>query len=336
MMTCSLKTTYPHIRPRRLRSHPILREMVKETLLTQNDFILPLFIKGEHGEKKLIPSMPGHYQIPLSCLEREIYELINLGVKGVILFGVPFYKDGSGSDACHSEGIIQKAVRKIKSFSDDLLVICDLCFCEYTDHGHCGILSDKNKYDRLDNDLTLDKLCEQALYLARAGADVIAPSGMIDGSCYALREMLDREGFEATAILSYSVKYNSALYGPFRMAAEGAPQFGTRQSHQMDCANKKEGLKEASIDEKEGADILMVKPAHTYLDVIHAISSQTNLPIAAYHTSGEYMMIKAAASQGLLDEKAAALEVLTAIKRAGARLIISYYTKELLLKRWLG
>lgn len=325
----------PTLRPRRLRSHPVLREMVQETHLVASDFILPLFIKGERGEKKIIPSMPGHYQLSLEALEEEIQELIYLGIKSVILFGVPFFKDAWGSDACHDHAIVAQAIKIIKKKTKEILVICDLCFCEYTDHGHCGILSDKNCLDLLDNDLTLEKLSEQALVLARAGADVIAPSGMIDGAVAAIRKTLDEACFEFIPIMSYSVKYHSSLYGPFRQAAEGAPQFGTRSSHQMNISNSREALKEAHLDEKEGADILMVKPAHAYLDIIAKIKTQTFLPLAAYHTSGEYGMIKAASEKGWVKEKETALEILTAIKRAGADMIITYYAKQLFLEKWL-
>ena len=327
--------TLPTIRPRRLRSHPVLRELVKETRLNYQDFILPLFIKGIEGKKNPIPSLPGHEQIPLSALEKEICYLSDLGIHSVILFGIPFYKDGVGSDACHEQGIIQQAIRIIKSHAPHILVITDLCFCEYTDHGHCGILSDKNPFDCLDNDLTLEKLCEQAITHAKAGADVIAPSGMIDGCTKAIRSALDGAGYEHVAILSYSVKYHSSFYGPFRLATEGSFKLGSRASHQMDPSNILEALKEASLDESEGADILMVKPAHAYLDVIHAIKQTTYLPIAAYHTSGEYVMIKAASEKGWMEEKKAALEVLKSIKRAGASMIISYYTKQIFKEKWI-
>ena len=335
-MQLSEKTLSPLIcRPRRLRMHPVLRELVKETHLTKHDFILPLFIKGMLGHKKEIPSLPGHFQIPLSQLEREIDELLNLGIKSIILFGVPSYKDSWGSDACHSGGIIQQALQIIKKCSSEILAICDVCFCEYTDHGHCGILSEKNSLEIVDNDTTLIRLSEQAVSLARAGADILAPSGMMDGAVSAIRAALDDAQFYHIPIMSYTVKYHSALYGPFRIAAEGSPSFGSRASHQMDFCNRNEALKEVTLDEKEGADILMVKPAHAYLDIIYQIKTQTKLPLAAYHTSGEYMMIKSASEKGYLDERNGALEILTSIKRAGADMIISYYTKEIFSKKWL-
>ena len=326
----------PLVRLRRLRMHTALREMVRETRLGLQDLVLPIFIKGLSGEKQPILSMPGHYQIPLLRLEREIEEILSLGITSIILFGVPFYKDDAGSDSCHEDGIIQQAVRKIKSISNDILVICDVCLCEYTDHGHCGVIRRKNQFSIIDNDATLDVLKKQALSYAYSGADVLAPSGMMDGSVMALREELDKHGFEEIPILSYSIKYHSSLYGPFRMAAEGAPSFGDRSSHQMDCANIAEAIREASLDIEEGADLIMVKPAHTYLDVITKVKSNfPYIPLGAYHTSGEYAMIKAAAEKGWLDEKKGALEILTSIKRAGADFIISYYTKEIAEKKWI-
>ncbi len=323
-------------RMRRLRSHHLLRNLVRETTLDKQDLVLPLFIKGIVGEKQPIMSMPGHYQIPLVKLEQEIQELLELGIQSVILFGVPLYKDAVGSDSCHDHGIIQQAVRKIKSITKELLVMCDVCLCEYTDHGHCGIMKQKAEDFFLHNDETLEILRKQALSLAYSGADVLAPSGMIDHMVAAIRGELDCHGFEEVPILSYSVKYHSSLYGPFRMAAEGAPSFGDRSTHQMDVANVAEALREALCDFQEGADMLMVKPAHTYLDVIAKIKKQFPfMPLGAYHTSGEFGMIKAAAEKGWLDEKKGALEVLTAIKRAGADFIISYYTKEAAVKGWV-
>lgn len=336
MLLNSPKLKESMTRMRRLRSHHLLRNLVRETILDKQDLVLPLFIKGVVGEKQPIVSMPGHYQIPLSKLEKEIEEILDLGIESVILFGVPFYKDELGSDSCHDHGIIQQAVRKIKSITKELLVMCDVCLCEYTNHGHCGVMQQKNHDYYLHNDMTLDILRKQALSLAYSGADVLAPSGMMDHMVASLREELDGHGFEDIPILSYSIKYHSSLYGPFRMAAEGAPTFGDRSTHQMDIANVNEALREALCDFQEGADMLMVKPAHTYLDVIAKIKKQfPYMPLGAYHTSGEYGMIKAAAEKGWLDEKKGALEVLTSIKRAGADFIISYYTKEAAIKKWI-
>lgn len=336
MLTQTPKIFEPITRLRRLRSHHLIRNLVRETHLDKQDLVLPLFIKGISGDKQPILSMPGHYQIPLMRLEEEIEQLLKLGIQSVILFGVPFYKDDSGSDSCHDEGIIQQAVRKIKSITKQMLVICDACLCEYTSHGHCGIIYHVDNQVMLCNDSTLERLQKQAISLAYSGADIIAPSGMIDGMVAAIRAALDDHGFDELPILSYSVKYNSSLYGPFRMAAEGSPAFGDRSTHQMDCANVNEALREVACDFEEGADMLMVKPAHTYLDVITKIKKQfPYMPLGAYHTSGEYGMIKAAAEKGWLDERKSALEILISIKRSGADFIISYYTKEAIEKRWI-
>lgn len=323
----------PFVRLRRLRQHPVLRELIRETNVQVNDLIAPIFIKGCEGEKKEIPSMPGYYQIPINKLKEEIEELLDLGISSVILFGVPSYKDACGSEAYHEQGIIQQALRLIKGLTSKLLVISDICFCEYTDHGHCGFLKECRGRLDIDNDKTLDLLVKQSLSHAQAGADVIAPSGMIDGMVKAIREGLDREGFEHIPILSYSVKYNSCLYGPFRQAAEGAPSFGDRSTHFMDSANSKEALREAQLDIEEGADMLMVKPAHSYLDVIYRLKEKhPQVPLGAYHTSGEFCMIKAAAEKGWVDEKKAVLEILRGIRRAGADFIITYYAKD--FARW--
>lgn len=326
-------TTVPFLRLRRLRQHPVLRDLIRETELNIQDFILPLFIKGLDGEKIAIASMPGHFQIPLSKLKKEISELQELGISSVILFGIPPHKDPYGSASYEEQGIIQEAIRLIKSVAPEMLVITDVCFCEYTDHGHCGILQEKNGQFDIDNDATLSLLAKQALSHVEAGADVVAPSGMIDGMVKAIREALDAEGFFHIPILSYSIKYCSALYGPFRLAAEGGYQFGDRSTHQMDFANANEALREVELDIEEGADMLMVKPAHSYLDVIYRVKkAHPAIPLCAYHTSGEYSMIKAAVEKGWIDEKKAVLEILTGIKRAGADFIISYYTKELALR----
>lgn len=326
----------PQMRLRRLRQHPVLRDLTRETVLNLQDFILPLFIKGIEGVRRPISSMPGHDQIPLHLLQSEIEELLKLGIHAVLLFGIPLNKDPQGTQACCEKGIIQEAIRIIKKTAPKMLVITDLCFCEYTDHGHCGVLSERSGQYDIDNDATLELLVKQAISHAQAGVDVVAPSGMIDGMVRAIRYGLDQARFSHLPILSYSMKYQSALYGPFRIAAEGAPSFGDRSSHQADPANAQEALREVFFDVEEGADMLMVKPAHAYLDVICRVKqAYPMIPLAAYHTSGEFAMIKAAAEKGWVDERKVALEVLTGIRRAGADCIISYYTKEIAQKRWL-
>lgn len=325
-MCSTLSTFHLTHRLRRLRQCASLRDLVRETQLNLQDLILPLFIKGERGAKQPIHSMPGHYQISLEALPQELDTLTSLGIASIILFGIPSYKDSLGSSAWQPDGIIQKAIRLIRQHTPNLLVISDLCFCEYTDHGHCGILSSPSD---VDNDTTLSYLALQALSHAEAGAHVIAPSGMMDGTIKYLRSYLDGEGFAHIPLLSYSVKYCSSLYGPFRMAAEGAPSQGDRSTHQMDPANGQEALREAKLDIEEGADMLMVKPAHSYLDVIYRIKqAHPYIPLGAYHTSGEFGMLKAAAEKGWLHEKKAVIEILTSIRRAGADFIITYYAKE--------
>jgi len=322
-------TSIPTLRLRRLRQHPILRDLVRETELNLKDLILPLFIKGKEGKKQPIESMPGHCQIPLSSLQQEIEEILTLGISSIILFGIPPHKDAYGSDSYNDNGIIQEAIKKIREVSSDLLIISDICFCEYTDHGHCGILSERSGKMDVDNDKTLELLVKQAISHAKAGTDVIAPSGMIDGMVKAIRHGLDKSGFQHIPILSYSVKYNSSMYGPFRFAAEGAPKLGDRSTHQMDSANAQEALREVKLDVEEGADMLMVKPAHAYLDVIYRVKqAYPYIPLGAYHTSGEFSMIKAAAEKGWIDEKKAALEILRGIRRAGADFIITYFAKD--------
>jgi porphobilinogen synthase len=329
-----MKAAFPFLRLRRLRQNPALRALIRETELNVKDLIFPLFIKGHEGEKQPIETMPGQYQIPLNLLQKEIEEILNLGIISVILFGIPAYKDPHGSESYSEEGIIQQAIRKIRSLSSDLLIVSDSCFCEYTDHGHCGFLSERRGKLDLDNDKTLELLVKQAVSHAKAGTDVIAPSGMVDGMVKALRLGLDAAGFEHLPILSYSVKYQSALYGPFAAAAEGAPTFGDRSTHQMDVANAREALREIELDVHEGADMLMVKPAHTYLDVIYRVKqAYPHLPLGAYHTSGEFSMLKAIAQRGWVDEKKTVMEVLRAIRRAGADFIITYYAKE--VAAWL-
>ncbi|WP_437202933.1 porphobilinogen synthase [Planctomicrobium sp. SH664] len=327
-------TMFPATRLRRLRQHPRLRELVRETTLAPSNFILPLFVR--HGKQQRIPitSMPGHSQLSVDQLEGEIREIESLGIPAVILFGIPEQKDAVGSDACSANGIVQQAVREIKRISSRLLVITDVCFCEFTDHGHCGVLNEKTGRVDVDNDETLPLLARQAVSHAQAGADVIAPSGMMDGMIQALRRGLDDAGFSQIPIMSYAAKYASGFYGPFREAAESTPQFGDRSTYQMDPANGREALREVALDLAEGADMLMVKPALSYLDVIRNVkSAHPDVPLAAYNVSGEFAMIKAAAANGWIDERRVALEVLTSIRRAGADMIITYYAKD--AARWL-
>lgn len=325
-----ITSSFPTLRLRRLRQNPILRDLVRETDLNLKDLIFPLFIKGKDGEKKIIESMPGHYQIPLSLLQQEIQEILALGISSVILFGIPPHKDAYGSNSYDDNGIIQEAIKRIREVSSELLIVSDICFCEYTDHGHCGFLSERLGKLDLDNDKTLELLVKQAISHAKAGTDVIAPSGMIDGMVKAIRLGLDQAGFQHIPILSYSVKYHSSMYGPFRAAAEGAPKHGDRSTYQMDSANALEALREVHLDVEEGADMLMVKPAHSYLDVIYRVKqAYPYIPLGAYHTSGEFSMIKAAAERGWIDEKKAALEVLRGIRRAGADFIITYFAKDI-------
>ncbi|MBA2657892.1 MAG: porphobilinogen synthase [Tatlockia sp.] len=313
------------LRLRRLRRTPAIRAMLQETRLNLEQFIAPLFISELIQEKQEIKSMPGQYQLSLDCLSAEIEELSTLGIKAVLLFGIPAHKDAIGSSSFSSIGIIQQAIRKIRELNQDMLIICDVCFCEYTDHGHCGALKDKS----LDNDSTLELLVKQALSYAEAGADWVAPSGMIDGMVSAIRQGLDKAGFKDTAILSYAVKYSSCFYGPFRHAANGAPQFGDRKTYQMNPANANEALREVALDLDEGADLIMVKPAMNYLDVIFRVKQHfPEIPLCAYQVSGEYSMLKNAATQGLINEEEAMIESLIAIKRAGADIIISYFTKD--------
>lgn len=328
-------------RPRRNRKTAGLRSMIRETRLTPEDFVYPLFLRHGQGLKKEIPSMPGQFQLSLDMLEEEAAELVELGIPAVILFGIPEEKDPIGRENFHPEGIIQQAVRKIKALQPELVVITDVCLCEYTDHGHCGILQDRSSTGPgslpegyVLNDPTLDLLGKTAVSHARAGADLVAPSGMMDGMVRALRTALDQEEFHHIGIMSYAVKYASAFYGPFRDAAESPPQFGDRKSHQMDPANAREALREARLDLEEGADFLMVKPGLPYLDIIYRVSRAfPELPLAAYNVSGEYAMLKAAAARGWVDERKIILEALTSLKRAGADLIITYHAKE--AARWI-
>jgi len=314
-------------RPRRLRAHPVLRAMVRETVLTRQDLIMPVFIDPKPGTVREIPSMPGICNYGLDEVDRELEAILAAGIRQVILFGVPAQKDAVGSDTWNDDhGIIQRAVRHIKAKYPELFVITDVCFCEYTSHGHCGVVS---KDGRLLNDPTLANLGKQAVSHARAGADMVAPSGMLDGMVGAMRGALDQEGFHDVSIMSYAVKYASSYYGPFRDAVDSAPAFGDRRTYQMDPANVREGLVEAALDVEQGADILMVKPALSYLDVIHAVKARFGLPLAAYNVSGEYAMIKAAGANGWIDADAVARESLLSMKRAGADLILSYFARDL-------
>lgn len=329
----SLYGHFPNTRLRRLRGNANIRNLVEETRLSANDLVLPLFIR--HGEhiKRPITSMPSHFQMSVDRLGEEAKAILALGIKRVILFGIPAQKDAVGSYAYADTGIIQTAIAAIKQSAPELLIISDLCVCEYTDHGHCGVI-EKKLSPYIENDKTIALLVKQAISHAKAGVDIIAPSGMIDGIVEALRHGLDHAGYNTLPILSYSAKYASSLYAPFREAAEGAPQFGDRRTHQMDVANCEEAIRECALDIAEGADMLMVKPAHTYLDVITRVKqAYPALPLGAYHTSGEYAMIKAAAEKGWINERDAALEVLKSIRRAGANFIITYFAKD--AAKWL-
>ena len=326
-------------RPRRLRATPALRAMVRETELSAHDFIYPLFVRHGHGRNE-IRSMPGLHQLSVEEAVREAEIAMKSGVNAIILFGIPNRKDPVGLENFAENGIIQQAIRAIKKEIPELAVVTDICLCEYTDHGHCGILNTGEHFQAslpegyVLNDPTLEVLAKVAISHAECGADILAPSGMMDGMVGAIRGALDQTGYENLPILSYAVKYASSFYGPFREAAEGAPKFGDRKSHQMDPANVREALREAALDVEEGADMLMVKPALAYLDVIRVIKDAfPELPMAAYNVSGEYAMIKAAAANGWIDEKKATLETLTAIKRAGADLMITYHALE--AAKWL-
>ncbi|MBS4176175.1 porphobilinogen synthase [Lederbergia citrea] len=311
-------------RHRRLRRSANLRSMVRETHLRAEDFIYPLFIVEGENRKNEVSSMPGVFQISLDLLKRELDEIVSLGIKSVILFGVPEEKDDCGSGAYHNHGIVQEATREVKKHHPDLLVVADTCLCEYTDHGHCGLVEN----GQVLNDASLALLVKTAISQAEAGADIIAPSNMMDGFVSAIRKGLDEAGFEDIPIMSYAVKYSSAFYGPFRDAANSTPQFGDRKTYQMDPANRMEALREAQSDIEEGADFLIVKPALSYLDIIRDVKNSFNVPMVAYNVSGEYSLIKAAALNGWVDEKAVAMEMLTSIKRAGADLIITYFAKD--------
>ncbi|HVC08476.1 MAG TPA: porphobilinogen synthase [Elusimicrobiota bacterium] len=321
---------FPAERPRRLRQSPGLRRLVRETSLSPEDFVLPFFIRPGRGQKRPITSMPGHFQYSCDEFLKALPAVVSAGVPAIILFGIPEKKDARGSGAWAKDGIVQRAASAAKAKFPDLVVIADLCFCEYTDHGHCGII----RKGRVANDETLEFYARTAASQARSGVDVVAPSGMMDGQVAAIRRGLDAEGFSETPILAYAAKYASAFYGPFRDAAESPPKFGDRSSYQMDPANFREALREAALDIEEGADVIMVKPALPYLDVLSAVRQKCPVPVAAYNVSGEFSMIKAAAKAGWIDGKKAALEALTAIKRAGADFIVTYHALE--AARWLA
>lgn len=317
-------------RPRRLRTSPGIRRLVRETILSVDDLIYPLFIVEGSDIKREIPSMPGVCHLSIDRYLEELEEVQKAGIPGVLLFGVPDEKDEAGSGAYAENGIVQRALREAKARFPGLLLVADVCLCEYTSHGHCGVVEN----GCIKNDESVELIAKTALSYAKAGADIIAPSDMMDGRIGAIRKSLDENGFTDIAIMAYSAKYSSAFYGPFREAAHSAPAFGDRKTYQMDYSNIREAVREVELDINEGADIIMVKPAMAYLDVIHEISGRFELPVAAYQVSGEYSMIKAAAGNGWIDEKAAVLESLTAIKRAGAKIVITYYAKQLAC--WLG
>jgi len=312
------------IRPRRLRRTPAIRDMVRETNLTTRDLISPLFVKHGRGIKNPIPSIPGHYHFSADTVVKEAEEIRSLGIPAVLIFGLPEKKDPAGSHAYKEDEAVQQAVSAIKKKCPDMVVVTDVCLCEYTDHGHCGIIRD----NQVDNDATIEVLSMQALSHARAGADFVAPSDMMDGRVGAIRYALDLNHFQDTGIISYAVKYASAFYGPFREAADSCPQFGDRAGYQMDPANADEAVKEALLDMAEGADMIMVKPALPYLDIIRRVREKCLLPLVSYSVSGEYAMIKAADEKGWIDGKRTMMEVLTCIKRAGADLIITYFAKD--------
>lgn len=325
-----MTTGFPRVRLRRLRDNAGIRQMVQETRLSASDFIYPLFVTHGRDVRAEIPPMPGIHQLSLDQLIQEVGEVSDLGIKSVLLFGIPASKDAEGTEAYAPSGIIQEAIRVIKQALPDMLVITDVCLCEFTDHGHCGIIKD----GRIDNDSTLDLLAQMAVRQAEAGADMVAPSAMMDGQVQAIRAALDEAGFEDKPIMAYSAKYASGFYGPFRVAADSAPQFGDRSGYQMDPPDIRQALREIELDIEEGADIVMVKPALAYLDVISAARDRFDYPLAAYNVSGEYSMVKAAGENEWIDAPRVTMEILTAIKRAGADMLISYHAKE--VARWLA
>ncbi len=322
---------FPSKRMRRLRKSRKMRQLVRETVLTKDDLLLPLFVNERLDDREEILAMPGQYRLPLGELRDEALELVSLGIPGVILFGIPLVKDDIASEAYNPEGVIQKAVMEIKDeVGEELIVITDVCLCEYMEHGHCGVVED----GRIVNDASLELLANTALSHVEAGADIVAPSDMMDGRVKAIREALDDAGYEDASIMSYAAKFASSFYGPFREAADSTPAFGDRKTYQMDPANANEALQEVYLDIKEGADILLVKPALPYLDVIQRVKAEFAVPTAAYNVSGEYSMVKAAARKGYIDERSVVLELLTSIKRAGADMVLTYHAKD--AARWLG
>ncbi|MEI6727947.1 MAG: porphobilinogen synthase [Actinomycetes bacterium] len=321
---------FPSYRMRRLRRTPAIRTMLRETTLAVDDLIYPFFVIAGEGIKNSISSMPGCYQLSIGNLLGEVREVVELGIPAIMLFGIPSHKDSAATGAYDPEGVVQMAVRAIKDEFPDLVVITDVCLCEYMDHGHCGVVQD----GEIVNDVTLELLTKMAVTHAESGADFVAPSDMMDGRVAAIRNALDDEGLTDTAIMAYSAKFASAFYGPFREACDCAPAFGDRRTYQMDPANGEEAVREVLLDIEEGADIIMVKPALPYLDVIHAVKQETKFPLAAYNVSGEYAMLKAAAANGWLEEERAVMEAVTGIKRAGADLIITYHAKDIV--RWIG
>ncbi|MFP4058251.1 MAG: porphobilinogen synthase [Candidatus Brocadiia bacterium] len=321
--------SFPEVRLRRLRRSEALRRLVRETRMGADDLVLPLFVRPGRGVRQPIPSMPGQFQLSPDELVEECRQAAALGIPAVLLFGIPAAKDPLGSEGCADDGIVQTAVRAIKDALPHLLVITDVCLCEYTDHGHCGVIRE----GEVDNDATLELLAKMATSHARAGADLVAPSDMMDGRVGAIRRALDQEGYPTLPIMAYSAKYASSFYGPFRDAAESPPQFGDRRGYQMDPPNAREALREVELDLAEGADIVMVKPALAYLDVVLRVKERFAVPVAAYNVSGEFAMVKAAAAKGWLDERAVVLEMLAAIRRAGADILITYFARD--VARWL-
>ncbi len=315
---------FPDYRPRRLRQNPAFRRMIRETRLSVDDLILPLFAAHGKGVKEPISSMPGQYHLSTDNLVKVAKDALDMGIPAILLFGIPQKKDALGTEAYSKDGIVQKAVRAVKDKVSGIAVITDVCLCQYTDHGHCGILNGKT----VDNDASLELLAKVALSHAKAGSDMVAPSDMMDGRVAEIRDTLDEDGFEHIPIMSYAAKYCSAYYGPFRQAADSAPKFGDRQTYQMDPANALEAIREVTMDIEEGADIIMIKPALAYLDIIYRVREEIDLPVAAYNVSGEYAMIKAADKLGVLDGKKVMMETLTAIKRAGADMILTYFAME--------
>lgn len=316
--------SYPIERPRRLRKSETIRRMARETVLTPADFIMPLFTISGKNKREPVEAMPGVARMSADLIAKEAKNAFAVGVPAIILFGIPDHKDAVGSDSWSENGVVQNAIKAVKDAVPEMCVICDVCMCEYTDHGHCGVI----KHGEVDNDATLELLAKQSVSFAKAGADIVAPSDMMDGRISAIRDAMDAEGYLDIAILAYSAKYASGFYGPFREAAGSAPQFGDRRGYQMDPPNVREALREVRLDLEEGADIVMVKPAMAYMDVIRRVAEISDVPVAAYNVSGEYSMVKAAAEKGWIDEKRVALEILTGIKRAGADMILTYWAKE--------